>query len=416
MTARFHLTTTPHQSSVPAIAPSHPLSRLLLCLSLAFGGALSVQAASFDCTKATSDVEHAICNNPKLSDLDEQLNDNYQLAIANLPGDQADALRNAQRNWLKQRDACQGKESCLNDLFSQRATQLQAVANQASAKLDGIIASIPGNPAQAALQLGEYRGPLASAWLIYLHQFEPSANITRGEVEKRHQRVVASMNDDTYPQSLLHDIENDPKISHDRAVLTLLRMTIEREGYEDQDGRPYVHCFIFKRQGMAAYETFGALYGSTRDSQAPICPPQGDLFEQPAWKQLNKLFEPVITAASENAGTIRFASYADWSMFRLHATVSPEDYLKPDQNPRSASDPEQLIRSWSDDNFWPKAQREQLLAAIEPARLATLGWLQTEKHFSASDAAKASNALVKQWLRDRMDFIGEAPGDGYSCH
>lgn len=396
--------------------PSHPFSRLLLCLSLALGGAASVQAASFDCAKASNDVEHAICNSPKLSDLDERLNDNYQLAIANLPGDQADALRSTQRSWMKQRDTCQGKESCLNDLFSQRATQLQAVANQASAKLDGIIASIPANPAQAATQLRDYRGPLASAWLIYLHQFEPSANVTSGEVEKRHQSVVAAMNDDTYPQSLLHDIENDTKISHDRAVLTLLRMTIERAGYEDQDGRPYVHCFVFKRQGIAAYETFGALYGSTRDSQAPICPPQGGLFEQPAWKQLNKLFEPLIAKASENAGTIRFANYADWSMFRLHATVSPEDYLKLDQSQQPASDPEQQIRSWSDDKIWPKAQREQLLAAIEPARLATMGWLQTEKHFSANDAAKASDVIVKKWLSDRMDFIGEAPEDGYSCH
>lgn len=389
---------------------SHPLSRLLLCLCLAFGANTAVQAASFDCAKATSDIEHSICNNPDLSSLDDRLNESYQLAMANLPGDQADALRTEQRSWLKQRNACNGQESCLSDLFSQRAAQLQNTAKQAASALDNIIASIPADPAAAAQQLQQYRGPLASAWLIYLHQFAPTSKVTDAEVETRHQSVIKAMNDDTFPQSLLHDIENDPKTSHDVAVLTLLRMTIERAGYENADGRPYVHCFIFKQQGVAAYEAFGALYGSSRDSQAPICSPQGDLFERPAWQKLTKLIEPIIGKASENAGTIRFASYADWQTFRLRATVSPEDFLKSTPNTPATDNPELLIRSWSDDSVWPKEQREQLLVAIEPARLATMSWLQTEKHFSASDAAKAADAIVKTWLSDRMDFIGEMSG------
>ncbi|MFQ0830825.1 lysozyme inhibitor LprI family protein [Serratia fonticola] len=86
----------PHRSTTLA---SHPLSRLLLCLCLAFGANTTVQAASFDCAKATSDVEHSICNNPDLSSLDGQLSENYQAAMASLPGDQADALRIEQRSW-----------------------------------------------------------------------------------------------------------------------------------------------------------------------------------------------------------------------------------------------------------------------------------------------------------------------------
>ncbi|TQI78618.1 uncharacterized protein DUF1311 [Serratia fonticola] len=408
MTARFQVTNAPHPA--PTTANSSPFLRLLLCLALPLGASTAAHAAAFDCAKATSDVEHAICNSPALSDLDDNLNDNYQLAMANLDGDRADALRLSQRSWLKLRDTCQSQESCLNALFIQRSAQLQDIAKQAAAKLDNIIASIPANPANAAQQLRQYRGPLASAWLVYLHQFEPTSKVTSTEVDNRHQNAVAAMNDDTFAQSVLHDIENDPKISHDQAVLTLLRMTIERAGYENQDGRPYVHCFIFKRQGEAAYGAFGALYGSTRDTQAPICPPQGNLFEQPAWKQLSKLLAPIIAKASENAGTIRFASYAEWSMFKLHATVSPEDFLNATPSAEMNSDPEQQIRSWAEESVWPQAQREQVLAAIEPAQLATMGWLQTEKHFSASDAAKAANAIVKQWLSDRMDFIGEMSG------
>ena len=35
--------------------------------------ALPVQAASFDCAKASTEIEHAICNNPELSRLDEEM-------------------------------------------------------------------------------------------------------------------------------------------------------------------------------------------------------------------------------------------------------------------------------------------------------------------------------------------------------
>lgn len=410
MATRFHLTNTPHRASNPVRIISSPLSRLLFCLSLVMGTSTAVQAASFDCAKATSSVEQAICNNAELSRLDTILHDNYQSALANLPVDQADALRSSQRDWLKQRNVCGSQEACLNQLMNQRATQLHEADKQATSALDAIIASIPTHPAKAAQQLRAYRGPLASAWLIYLHQFEPGSNVTDAEAEQRHQSIIMSMSDDSFAQSVLKDIEKDPKVSHATAVLTLLRMIIERAGYENQYGRPYAHCFVFKRQGADAYQAFGPLYGSSRDSQAPICSPQGDLFERPAWKRLSKLINPMLEQASKNSGTIRFASYAEWSMFRLQATVSPEDFLKPSQRVPEARDPEQQIRSWADNNTWPKEQRDTLLAAIEPARLATMGWLQTERSFSASDAAKASNMIVTEWLSDRMDFILEMSG------
>lgn len=344
MTTQLQRTDTPN-----------PLSRLLLCLSLTLGISTPIQAASFDCEKATSSVEQAICHSTELSRLDTILHDNYQSALANLPAAQADALRSSQREWLKQRNVCGSQEACLNQLINQRASQLHEAAKHATSAMDAIIVSIPTNPAKAAQLLRSYRGPLASAWLIYLHQFEPGSNVTDAEVEQRHQNIIVSMKDDSFPQSLLQDIEKDPKVSQATAVLTLLRMVIERAGYENEYGRPYVHCFIFKRQGAAAYEAFGPLYGSTRDSQAPICSPQGDLFELPAWKKLSKLMNPMLEQASENTGTIRFASYAAWSIFRLRATVSPEDFLTPSQRVQEAGDPEQQIRSWAITRLGPKS-------------------------------------------------------------
>ncbi|MCP4381950.1 MAG: hypothetical protein GY798_11155, partial [Hyphomicrobiales bacterium] len=42
----------------------------------------AVQAASFDCTKATTPTEHAICDNPQLSSLDEQTAGLYYTLIS----------------------------------------------------------------------------------------------------------------------------------------------------------------------------------------------------------------------------------------------------------------------------------------------------------------------------------------------
>ncbi|TDN51712.1 uncharacterized protein DUF1311 [Buttiauxella sp. JUb87] len=381
--------------------------RLLLSLSLAgFFVVHSTHAASFDCSKATTAIEHAICDNETLSQLDSTLNEKYQTAMANLSDEGASELRKNQRSWLKERDACNADAACLENLFNQRKSSLQATTQQAETQLDAIIASIPADPANAAYQLKQYRGPLASAWLVYLNRFEPTSGVTAEEAKQRHQVAVTALNkQNDFAASLLKDIENDPKTSKNVAVLTFLRMTIEQGRYDEVPPRPDVHCFVFSRQGDAAYRAFGALWGSSRDSQAPICPPQGNLFELPAWKQLNKILDPVMSAAYPNSGTIRYASYADWAILRLRATLSPTDFLKPIEG-QSQESPEKRISEW-DDKSWPKVQREQLLIAIDPASKATMEWLQTERKFTASDASKASTAIVNAWLNEQLDYLSE---------
>ena len=73
--------------------------------AIAFAIALlpaAAHAASFDCTAARSPIEHAICNDAQLSALDSQLADTYRAAL-NKHGADTDALKAAQRDWLKQR-------------------------------------------------------------------------------------------------------------------------------------------------------------------------------------------------------------------------------------------------------------------------------------------------------------------------
>ncbi|EAB0354445.1 DUF1311 domain-containing protein [Salmonella enterica subsp. enterica serovar Typhimurium] len=59
-------------------------------------------AASFDCQKASTEIEHKICDNERLSKLDEQLSSTYSIALKANPGD-ADTLKTVQRQWINMR-------------------------------------------------------------------------------------------------------------------------------------------------------------------------------------------------------------------------------------------------------------------------------------------------------------------------
>lgn len=70
---------------------------LLLASALAYG-------AGFDCGKASTPVEKAICVSPKVSALDGKLGDAFRVALKNHP-DKAAALKLDQLHWLADRDA-----------------------------------------------------------------------------------------------------------------------------------------------------------------------------------------------------------------------------------------------------------------------------------------------------------------------
>ncbi|MBX8547856.1 hypothetical protein K5D53_24830 [Pseudomonas cichorii] len=84
---------------------------MLLSLMAVFPYAHS---ASFDCRKASTDVEHKICDNPSLSKLDEDL------SVAFRPLKNSYFIQMAQREWLESaRDACESIE-CLENTYSQQ--------------------------------------------------------------------------------------------------------------------------------------------------------------------------------------------------------------------------------------------------------------------------------------------------------
>lgn len=85
-----------------------------------------VHAASFDCSKAATEIEHLICTDPRLSDLDSELSRSYRKAreserlINNKP-----MLQEQQIIWLRDiRNRCSNVE-CLRTVYEQRISQLE---------------------------------------------------------------------------------------------------------------------------------------------------------------------------------------------------------------------------------------------------------------------------------------------------
>ena len=81
----------------------------------------ATQAASFDCKKAQSKMEKSICDNPKLSKLDEELAENYQAAKGKLSAEAQKVFVAGQRSWVKFLAA-----SCFTDFQAKPASKEDA--------------------------------------------------------------------------------------------------------------------------------------------------------------------------------------------------------------------------------------------------------------------------------------------------
>lgn len=82
------------------------------------------QAASFDCAKAASFVEKAICSRGNLSRLDDALAENYSAMRAANIGDGARRhLQATQKKWLAERNRCTD-ERCVANAYRQRIDEI----------------------------------------------------------------------------------------------------------------------------------------------------------------------------------------------------------------------------------------------------------------------------------------------------
>ena len=92
----------------------------LVCISMS----ASAAGPSFDCAKAASDSEQAICASPRLARLDADLAVAYRARLAREP-----AILQQQRAWLRGRDAACAKEAgCLRAFMSARLAWMKGTA------------------------------------------------------------------------------------------------------------------------------------------------------------------------------------------------------------------------------------------------------------------------------------------------
>lgn len=90
---------------------------------------LSSIGASFDCSKARTQVEKAICSDAELSQLDEEMAVKYKIALKDHPV--FNFVKTYQRNWLKDNSSCNSKNlvGCLKDSYKTRILQLSDIEN-----------------------------------------------------------------------------------------------------------------------------------------------------------------------------------------------------------------------------------------------------------------------------------------------
>ena len=86
------------------------------------------QAASFDCTKASSFSEMAICNSFALSKLDDELNDMYGKAIK-ITNDKKGLKQQSVKSWRWREKNCHTSE-CLYNWYAQRKMALEKIVNK----------------------------------------------------------------------------------------------------------------------------------------------------------------------------------------------------------------------------------------------------------------------------------------------
>ena len=100
------------------------IKRLSLALFCAGLLPLGAQAASYDCTRADTAAEIAVCANPSLNRLDEDLAVQYRSLLNRLPPRRAELLRQDQRSWLIARDSCGADVRCLRARYQERLARL----------------------------------------------------------------------------------------------------------------------------------------------------------------------------------------------------------------------------------------------------------------------------------------------------
>lgn len=103
---------------------------LTVALAVVSLSVTQLHAAGFDCAKASTPTEKAICADPTLSELDSKLTTLYSSLRKSLPPDQVTTLKSAQVAWLRESRTGTDK-AALADAYRERIARLDAIQKAA---------------------------------------------------------------------------------------------------------------------------------------------------------------------------------------------------------------------------------------------------------------------------------------------
>ncbi|MDV2469553.1 hypothetical protein QR674_11215 [Acinetobacter chinensis] len=92
--------------------------------------AIPAYAASFNCDKAQTETEYAICEHRKINDADVRMATTYQIIKRLVPMGTRGVIQDEQIRWLHMRDQCGKSENCLNEVYKMRQQKLDLYMNR----------------------------------------------------------------------------------------------------------------------------------------------------------------------------------------------------------------------------------------------------------------------------------------------
>ena len=91
---------------------------------------INIQAASFNCDKAQTITEHAICEHRSVDDADVKMATTYNILKRLVPMGTRGMIQDEQMKWLSLRDRCGASQSCLMDVYKMRQQKLDLLLDR----------------------------------------------------------------------------------------------------------------------------------------------------------------------------------------------------------------------------------------------------------------------------------------------
>jgi uncharacterized protein len=134
---------------MPRCLAAASLSALMMVAAVPQSG-----AASFDCSRAATAVESAVCEDRTVSALDEQMTRSYRALLNRTSGATEAQIRAEQKDWLRRRNACGGDTGCLANEYRARIRSIAEWSGAPAAAAAGIRKEQPRTVAGGVLDRG----------------------------------------------------------------------------------------------------------------------------------------------------------------------------------------------------------------------------------------------------------------------